>query len=171
MTHETPPPEHARYRPNVGVVVFNTAGLVWLGRRRGAAPPRNWQFPQGGVDPGEDLLEAARRELREETGITSVSLLARAEGWITYEFPSDAHGSKVARGYQGQTQAWFAFRFDGEDTEIDLQADPHPEFDTWRWATLEDAGDLIVPFNRDAYAKVIAAFQGLAIAAGGMAER
>jgi putative (di)nucleoside polyphosphate hydrolase len=166
MMHDSPPPEHARYRPNVGIVVFNADGLVWLGRRHGAHPPRNWQFPQGGVDAGEDLLDAARRELQEETGITSVSLLARAEGWITYDFPSEFHGAKVGRGYQGQTQAWFAFRFDGADSEIDLYAHHHPEFDAWRWATLEEAGELIVPFKRDAYAKVIAAFKDLVVSGG-----
>jgi putative (di)nucleoside polyphosphate hydrolase len=149
-----------RYRRNVGIVVFDSHGRVWLGRRHNVAGPNNWQFPQGGVDPGEDLLEAARRELQEETGISSVSLLARAEGWITYDFPAELQAR--GRGYLGQAQAWFAFRFDGEDSEIDLQAHTHPEFDAWRWSPLASALDTVVPFKRAAYEKVIAAFTGLA---------
>jgi putative (di)nucleoside polyphosphate hydrolase len=150
------------YRPNVGVVVFNRAGLVWLGRRVGTEGPFNWQFPQGGVDEGEDLLAAARRELVEETGITSVSLLARTEGWLTYDFPPGYRGSKAARGFRGQAQAWFAFRFEGEDAEVDLAAYPPIEFDAWRWGRIEETPDLVVPFKREAYLKVIAAFGAFA---------
>ncbi len=150
-----------RYRPNVGIVVFDKAGRVWLGRRADARTANNWQFPQGGVDPGEDLLQGARRELQEETGITSVSLLARADGWISYDFPAEVLSSKAARGYRGQRQAWFAFRFDGDEAEIDLAAHSHPEFDAWRWASLEEALALVVPFKREAYAQVVAAFAHL----------
>jgi putative (di)nucleoside polyphosphate hydrolase len=155
-------PPHGDYRPNVGVVVFNKDGLVWLGRRVGTPPPYNWQFPQGGVDEGEDLLAAAKRELMEETGIVSVSFLAQTEGWITYDFPEGYRGAKAARGFRGQAQAWFAFRFEGEDSEIDLKAYPPIEFIAWRWARLEEAAELIVPFKRDAYALVAAAFRQFA---------
>jgi putative (di)nucleoside polyphosphate hydrolase len=150
------------YRPNVGVVVFNQAGLVWLGRRVGTDGPFNWQFPQGGVDEGEDLLVAARRELVEETGITSVSLLARTEGWLTYDFPQGYRGSKASRGFRGQAQAWFAFRFEGDESEVDLTAYPPIEFDAWRWGRLEEAPDLVVPFKRDAYLQVVSAFRDFA---------
>jgi 8-oxo-dGTP pyrophosphatase MutT (NUDIX family)/alpha-beta hydrolase superfamily lysophospholipase len=150
-----------RYRRNVGVVVFNRDGKVWLGRRADGKGERIWQFPQGGVDKGEDLLEAARRELWEETGITTASLIGRAPGWITYDFPQGFTGSKVARGYAGQTQAWFAFRFEGEDSEIDL-AHHQIEFDTWRWADLSEAPALVAPFKHEAYLKVIEAFGPIA---------
>lgn len=146
------------YRDNVGVVVFDRAGRVWLGRRAKSPGPHPWQFPQGGVDPGEDLETAARRELREETGIVSIGLLGRTDGWIAYDFPPEIQGTKRARGYRGQRQAWFAFRFEGEDAEIDLMAHPPPEFDAWRWAFLSEAPDLVVPFKREAYRQVAAAF-------------
>jgi putative (di)nucleoside polyphosphate hydrolase len=150
------------YRPNVGVVLFNAEGLVWLGRRAGASGPTIWQFPQGGVDKGEDLLVAARRELQEETGVVSADLLARIPGWITYDFPPGFQGSKVAKGWRGQRQAWFAMRFTGAESEIDLEAHPPIEFDQWRWAHLDEALDTIVDFKRDAYAKVVQAFRAYA---------
>jgi putative (di)nucleoside polyphosphate hydrolase len=147
------------YRPNVGVVLFNPAGKVWLGRRAGAVGPSVWQFPQGGVDRGEDLLDAARRELQEETGVVSADYLARTPGWITYDFPPGSQGSKVQKGWRGQRQVWFALRFTGDDSEVDLAAHHHIEFDDWRWADLDVAPDLVVPFKRDAYLKVVEAFR------------
>lgn len=155
-------PESGLYRPNVGIVVFNARGRVWLGHRAGSRPAYSWQFPQGGVDPGEDLEDAARRELQEETGIRSVRLLGRTQDWVSYDFPADAKGSKAARGFKGQTQIWFAFRFLGQDSEVDLQAHPPPEFDRWRWAKLADAARLVVPFKRDAYRQVIKTFEPFA---------
>jgi 8-oxo-dGTP pyrophosphatase MutT (NUDIX family)/alpha-beta hydrolase superfamily lysophospholipase len=156
-----------RYRLNVGVVVFNREGKVWLGRRADDKGDRIWQFPQGGVDGKEELLDAARRELWEETGIRSVSLIARAPGWITYDFPEGFAGSKAMKGFAGQTQAWFAFRFEGEDSEIDLHAHPPAEFDQWRWADLDEAPDLVVPFKHEAYLKVVEAFSPIAKAEAG----
>jgi putative (di)nucleoside polyphosphate hydrolase len=155
-----PPP--AGYRPNVGLVVFNAEGLVWIGRRVNTPSPHNWQFPQGGVDEGETLEAAARRELAEETGMVSVSFLARTEDWIAYDFPPGLKGAKAARGYKGQAQVWFAFRFEGQEAEIQLEDNHEVEFDAWRWARLDEVADLVVPFKRDAYAKVVQTFAAFA---------
>lgn len=147
-------PDH---RPNVGIVLFNRDGRVWYGRRAGADGPHRWQFPQGGVDPGEDLYDAARRELAEETGVVTTSLLGRTQGWIAYDFPPGAERGR--KGWKGQKQVWFALRFDGEESEINLNADEHVEFDAWRWGRLDEAVGLIVPFKREAYAQVARAFE------------
>ena len=152
----------AKYRPNVGLVLMTADGRVWLGRRAGVSGRLNWQFPQGGVDPGEDLEDAARRELREETGATSVTLLDRTREWLPYAFPPHHRRSKAARGWLGQKQMWFAFRFDGEDSEFDLAGHDEVEFDAWRWASLDEAMDTVVDFKRDTYRRVIEAFRDLA---------
>ena len=156
----------ALYRPNVGVVLFNPDGRVWLGRRANAPGPFNWQFPQGGVDRGEELLDAARRELEEETGVVSTAYLDRTEDWITYDFPPGYPGSKIAKGWKGQKQVWFALRFLGSDSEINLYAHHQVEFDDWRWADLDEAPALVVPFKRAAYEIVIDAFKLFAAPAG-----
>jgi putative (di)nucleoside polyphosphate hydrolase len=158
--------ELALYRPNVGVALFHADGRVFLGRRVNTPEPYNWQFPQGGIDAGEDLLDAARRELQEETGVRTVTLLGRTDGWIAYDFPEGYGGSKQARGFKGQRQVWFALRFDGEESEIDLTAHDEPEFDDWRWGWLHEAPDLVVPFKRPAYEVVAAAFQPFAARPG-----
>ncbi len=155
------------YRPNVGVVLFNRQGRVWYGQRHATPPPWNWQFPQGGVDEGEDLEAAARRELREETGVVSAELLAATGDWILYDFPPEAmNNAKAWRGFTGQKQRWFAFRLTGDEGEIDLNGHidggGEVEFDAWRWGRLDEACDLIVPFKRDAYAQVVRAFAHLA---------
>ncbi len=161
--------EEMPYRDCVGVAVFNREGLVFIGRRKLdpwtedrseiAAP---WQMPQGGIDKGEEPYPAALRELFEETSIRSVELLAEAPGWIHYELPDEALGIALKGKYRGQRQRWFAFRFLGEESEIDVE---HPgdgampaEFHAWRWERLAALPDLIVPFKRDAYLEVVSAF-------------
>lgn len=159
------------YRPCVGIMVLNQEGLVWVGRRIAepdgemSGASRLWQMPQGGIDPGEDALAAARRELYEETGIRSVSLLAEAPDWINYDLPPHLVGIALKGKYRGQTQRWFAFRFEGDEDEIAI--DPPPgghaaEFDQWAWKKMEELPDLIVPFKRDVYLAVIEAFGHLA---------
>ena len=146
------------YRPNVGVVLFHPDGRVWLGRRVDVPGPHNWQFPQGGIDEGEDHLAAALRELQEETGVRSASVLARTEDWVTYDFPPEMRGSKAAKGWKGQKQLWFAMRFDGDEAEVDLNQHHEVEFEAWRWGRLDEAPSLVVPFKRHAYEQVVRAF-------------
>ncbi|MCA1970459.1 MAG: RNA pyrophosphohydrolase [Rhizobium sp.] len=163
--------EDLPYRPCVGIMVLNPAGLVWAGRR---IPEGNseydgsamlWQMPQGGIDDCEDPLQAAIRELYEETGMKSVSLLAEASRWINYDLPAELIGIGLRGKYRGQTQRWFAFRFEGEESEIAI--DPPPgghtaEFDAWAWKPMRELPELIVPFKRGVYEQVVAEFRHLA---------
>lgn len=150
------------YRPNVGVVVFNRDGQVWIGHRYGMAGDYAWQFPQGGIDEGEDLEAAARRELCEETGIKSIELLGRTKDWVVYDFPPEvlAQG-KIGKNFRGQKQIWFAFRFTGDDSEIDLNAHHEQEFSRWEWCDLGAVIDRVVHFKRDSYRQVIKEFEQL----------
>ncbi|SHF54419.1 putative (di)nucleoside polyphosphate hydrolase [Kaistia soli DSM 19436] len=158
------------YRPCVGAVVFNKAGHVFIGERSPnaelVAGDPVWQLPQGGIDEGEAPLPAAYRELYEETNIKSVSLLAEAEGWFDYDLPADLVGIALKGKYRGQRQKWFAFRFEGEESEIDVLAPGggkyEAEFISWRWERLEALPGLIVPFKRKVYDQVVAAFSHLA---------
>lgn len=159
------------YRRCVGAMVLNEAGRVWAGRRIAendtemAGTARLWQMPQGGIDPGEEPLQAALRELYEETGMQTVSLLAEAAEWINYDLPEHLVGVALQGRYRGQTQKWFAFRFTGKETEIRIDPPPdrhQPEFDAWAWKPMEELPRLIVPFKRDVYRRVVAAFRHLA---------
>ena len=155
------------YRPNVGIALFDARGLVFIARRIGDDGPEivlaghAWQMPQGGIDPDEDPEPAARRELWEETGIRSVSTLDVTPDWMTYDFPPyDGPPHRLAR-FRGQRQLWFALRFEGDESEIDLThaADGEPvEFCEWRWERLDRLPDLVVPFKRDVYRAVAARF-------------
>lgn len=171
MSKKRPDPETLPYRPCVGVMVLNRQGLVWAGRRIAghdsemAGTDKLWQMPQGGIDKGEDPLPAAVRELYEETGIRTVSLLAEAPDWIKYDLPQAVLGIALKGKYRGQTQKWFAFRFEGEESEIAINPPPgghEAEFDQWAWKPMEQLPELIVPFKRAVYEQVVAAFRHLA---------
>lgn len=157
------------YRDCAGVALFNAKGRVFIGRRKRGEDPEQgpelgaaWQMPQGGIDDGEAPLDAARRELYEETSITSIELVAEAPNWVFYDLPDKLLGSALRGKYRGQRQRWFAFRFTGEEREIDVLAPGggkfHAEFAAWRWEALEQLPALIVPFKRRAYETIVTAF-------------
>lgn len=164
-------PEDLPYRPCVGIMVLNRDGLVWAGRRIAIGnseydgSPQLWQMPQGGIDRGEDPLAAASRELYEETGIRSARLIADAGRWINYDLPPHLIGIGLKGKYRGQTQRWFAFRFEGDESEIAINPPPgghEPEFDAWEWKPMQTLPELIVPFKRKVYEEVVATFAHLA---------
>lgn len=165
-----PPFESLPYRPCAGIMVLNRDGLVFIGRR--ASGPEHidathvWQMPQGGIDPGEDPYPAALRELYEETNIRSVEKLGEIPEWLAYDIPREIVGEAWGGKYRGQTQKWYALRFTGNDSEIDIEtpaAGAHkPEFIAWRWVDMRELPDLVVPFKRETYERVVKAFSKFA---------
>ena len=157
--------EDLPYRPCAGLCVINRKGLVFIGRRTDGPEHVDrthvWQMPQGGIDDGEKPYPAALRELYEETSIKSVEKLGEIRGWLVYDIPKKI-GSKAWKGkYRGQTQKWYALRFTGKDSEIDVEnpgGGHDPEFVEWRWAPMADLPDLVVPFKRKTYERVVKAF-------------
>ena len=163
-------PDSLPYRPCVGIMLLNRDNLVWIGRRipkwerDGKDGNRLWQMPQGGIDEGETPEEAAYRELEEEAGTRNATILERTSGWLKYDLPPEAMGTALKGRYRGQKQKWFAMRFAGSDSEIDIAPEKgeKPEFDTWRWEPMENLPDLVIAFKRDVYTQVVAAFRHLA---------
>jgi putative (di)nucleoside polyphosphate hydrolase len=164
-----PPYDQLPYRPCAGVMVLNSAGHAFIGRRTSGPehldPTHVWQMPQGGIDENEDPYKAALRELYEETSIRSVQKLGEIAEWLTYDIPprlaSDAWGGK----YRGQKQKWYALRFTGSDGEINI-SEPggghEPEFVEWRWVAMRELADLVVPFKRSIYERVVKEFSRFA---------
>jgi putative (di)nucleoside polyphosphate hydrolase len=147
------------YRPCVGVMLINPAGLIFAGQRVDS-PTAAWQMPQGGIDDGEKPRAAALRELWEETGVTAdlVEFVAKTDDWVTYDLPPDLLGRVWGGKYRGQRQKWFLYRFTGHDDQVNI-ATAHPEFARWKWTRAEEMLAAIVPFKRDVYAQVVAAFR------------
>jgi putative (di)nucleoside polyphosphate hydrolase len=140
-------------RLGVGIIVLNKENKVFVGKRRDN-PTNKWQMPQGGVDRGENLVNAMKRELKEETSIRSIEILKELEGWTEYELPDYLLG-KIWRGkYRGQKQKWFIVRFLGKDEEINLKT-THPEFIEWQWLDIENLPSVIVHFKKKVYEKLL----------------
>ncbi|MCW6507430.1 RNA pyrophosphohydrolase [Lichenifustis flavocetrariae] len=158
------------YRPNVGIALFNSAGLVFAGMALNEGPEQvvagfEWQMPQGGIDPNEDLEIAARRELFEETGIGEVSFLAATETWWAYDFPPYAGPPHSLSGFRGQTQRWVALRFEGQESAINVTEPAsglRPEFSAWAWVPLGSLPALVMPHKRATYTRVAEAFRRFA---------
>ena len=155
MDGATPPPDG--YRSCAGIVLFNRDGRVFAGRRTDTRPPA-WQFPQGGIHRDEAPEAAALRELAEETGTDRAVIVQAMDGWLTYDLPGDLRARMWGGRYRGQAQKWFLAGFTGEDGDIDIRAGDPPEFDAWRWMKLSEVAAQIVPFKREVYGALVAAF-------------
>lgn len=164
--------EDLPYRACVGIFLLNGSGQVFIGSRHkdqydeGNLPNEHpWQMPQGGVDEGEDLIHAARRELYEETSILSAELLGETPEWLTYDLPEEVIGIALRGKYRGQKQKWFALRFTGDEAEINVLKPGDgafsSEFSAWRWEQAERLPELVVPFKRPVYEQVVTHFTPL----------
>ena len=161
--------EDLPYRPCAGMMVLNKDGRAFIGRRRDGPEHVDdvhvWQMPQGGIDEGEDPYPAALRELYEETNIRSVEKIGEIKDWLIYDIPRDIVGQAWKGKYRGQKQKWYAFRFTGKDSEIDIATPAggqhKPEFVEWRWEPLQNLPGLIIPFKRDVYERVVKEFSKL----------
>ena len=149
------------YRPCVGVLLFNAQGQVFVGQRIDMVQEA-WQMPQGGIDPGEAPRDTALRELEEETGVTpdKVVILAETREWLRYDLPPNLVNRVWHGRYRGQEQKWFAARFLGTDTDIDIDT-LHPEFSDWRWSPVDELTANAIAFKRALYEAVIAEFRPL----------
>lgn len=148
------------YRLGVGIMLLNAQRQVFVAKRIDTISEA-WQMPQGGIDEGEDPLTAARRELYEETGVQAARLLAESRNWLEYDLPVELVPVIWGGRFRGQRQKWFAMQLEGSDREIDI-ATEHPEFSEWRWAEMHELTELIVPFKRDLYARLVAEFSPVA---------
>lgn len=159
------------YRPCAGIFLLNRRGQIFAGRRNdtnveahtGRRMDKPWQMPQGGIDQDETPTQAVMREMREEIGTDKATILAESGLWHCYDVPQEIAALKWSGKYRGQAQKWFALRFDGEDSDINI-ATAHPEFDAWRWVDINEICDLVVAFKRDVYARIVDEFRPHAIA-------
>jgi putative (di)nucleoside polyphosphate hydrolase len=150
------PFESRPYRLGVGIVLLNAAGLAFVAQRSDAKEPA-WQFPQGGIDDGESPVQAALRELEEETGTAKAEIIAETAEWVAYDLPQDIADKCWKGRFRGQKQKWFAARFTGSDADININT-AHPEFSHWQWMRLDEVASVIVPFKRALYEQVVAEF-------------
>ena len=149
------------WRIGVGICLLNEEKKIFLGERidnKGA-----WQMPQGGVNikSNESLLEAAKRELFEETGVKNANVLRESNNWYYYKLPDYLKNKLWSGKFLGQKQKWFAFKLTGTDTDINLKANSKPEFCNWKWVSPEEVIDQIINFKKDIYNKILLEFNPL----------
>lgn len=149
-----------KYRPNAGVVVFNKDKLVLMCERLYGEEGNSWQFPQGGIEIDESAVDAARRELREETSVKSVKHIYTTPNACLYDFPKDVLEMSYRKGRfnDGQVQMWSLFFFEGEDSEINLNT-AEPEFKNWKWVKIEEADKHVIAFKKEVYQEIIKEFK------------
>lgn len=158
----TPTAQALPYRLGVGIILVNGAGRIFVAKRIDM-PSDAWQMPQGGMDPGETPLEAAKREMFEEVGTDKAEFVAESAGWYRYDLPPELVGVIWGGRYRGQEQKWFVARFAGTDSDINI-ATANPEFLDWKWVAPAQVPELIVPFKKRLYTEVLGELSG-AIAA------
>ena len=139
-------------RIGVGIVLLNNKNNIFVGRRIDN-PKNSWQMPQGGVDPNENFLQAAKRELEEETGITSVKIIKELNGWFKYDLPENLLGKLWKGKYRGQKQKWFVMKFLGKADEINIKT-KNPEFLDWKWIEPSKLPDIAVDFKTNIYKRL-----------------
>ncbi len=152
--------ELSGYRPCVGIFLVNDEGKAWVGRRIGMPQGLSaWQMPQGGIDADETPMQAALRELYEETGTDKAEIIAETSDWLYYDLPAALAGTAWGGRFRGQRQKWFLMRFDGDDIDINLNRHHHAEFDAWKWVEPAELPGLIVEFKRPVYLALLAEFR------------
>ena len=157
----------AGYRPGVGIMLLSRDGLAFIGQRiRMPVGLARWQIPQGGIDTGETLRQAALRELREEVGTGRTDILAESRGWFDHDVPEEIAQGIMGGRYRGNRQKWFAMRFTGSDVDVNL-ATEHLEFGAWKWVKPEQLPELVVPFMRRLYLDILAEFREFCLEAAG----
>ena len=140
-------------RLGVGVVLLNNENKVFVGKRIDNQEGNYWQMPQGGIDENENFLEAAKRELMEETGVKSIKLIKELNGWLEYDLPKDLLGKIWNGKYRGQKQKWFIFKFLGNNSEINIKT-KNPEFLDWKWIEISKLTEVVVSFKMHVYKKI-----------------
>ena len=156
-------PTSLPYRPCVGVMLVNRRGMAFVGKRIDTKEGDWWQMPQGGVDDGEDLRDAALRELHEETGVTAdkVTIIGQTPEELFYDLPEELMGKLWKGKYRGQRQTWYLARFSGSDEDVNLEAHEEAEFCQWQWIDPERLPEMIIPFKKPVYRQVLETFREL----------
>ena len=139
-------------RVGVGIIVLNKENKVFVGNRKDN-PVDKWQMPQGGVEENENLIEAMKRELQEETSIVNIQILKELDEWLEYELPKNLLGIIWKGKFRGQKQKWFITKFIGKDSEIDVKT-KYPEFIKWKWIKIEELSGVVVDFKKNVYKKL-----------------
>lgn len=142
------------YRRNVAAIIFNPQGKIFIALRHDLAKEGIWSFPQGGIDANEDPCKAIKRELFEEIGTDQIEILEEYPEWLAYDFPPDVIKNPLKGKFKGQTQKWFAVRFTGKNSDINLDSEIEKEFDEWKWIDIAELDCIKTGYKRDIYCKI-----------------